>query len=170
MTPNEIQRMLKRLDEEITGHRQQIAMHQVEIARLEDSRRVFMSLAEADQHRTNGHAQDTTPTLANGSHAKPVLIVRKTTQDTPPPAEPAPRKKGKRDNSKRAAWRAKIIEYFKDPQAEPAKVGEIANYFGVTGGWKAKEHKDLANALFYLAQAGTLHKDSEGRYSAPTRQ
>ena len=91
------QATIRRLDEEITGRRQQIAALQVEIARLEDSRRVFMSLMEADQHATETRAQRAEgppPGLSNGSHGKPMLIVRKTTQDEPQAAqEKAPRKK-----------------------------------------------------------------------------
>lgn len=42
---------LKRIDDEIVQRRQNIAYHQVEIARLEDTRRVLMGLAEEDIER-----------------------------------------------------------------------------------------------------------------------
>lgn len=171
MTPNEVSKMLKRIDDEITSHRQQIAAHQVHIARLEDSRRVFMGLAEADQMAAQGAPVEATPALSNGSHGKPMLIVRKTTQDTPPPAEkPAKKPRKSKDGSKRAAWRERVKKFFDEPDTEPMKAAELANYFGLAAGSKDKDRKDLANALYYMAQAGTLQKDGEGRYFAPTRQ
>lgn len=171
MTPNEAQKLLKRFDDEITSHRQQIAAHQVHIARLEDSRRLIMGLAEADQMHAQAEPVGT-PALSNGSHAKPMLIVRKTTQDTPPPVEKAPRKgpRKSKDGSKRAAWRERVKKFFDEPDTEPMKAAELANYFGLAASSKDKDRKDLANALYYMAQAGTLQKDGEGRYFAPTRQ
>jgi hypothetical protein len=169
------QSTIRRLDEEITERRQRIAALQVEIARLEDSRRVFMSLMEADQHaaETRAHrAEGPPPGLTNGSHAKPMLIVRKTTQDSPPPAaEKKVRKPRKsQDGSKRAAWREKLLKFFGEPDTEPMTMGEIANFFGVPPGAKSVPRKDLANAIYYMQKAGTLQKDGEGRYFTPTRQ
>lgn len=163
---NHNQQLLKRIDDEITGHRQQIAAHQVHIARLEDTRRVLQGLAEADMEAKT--VAGTTPALERGQNGKPVLIVRKMTEDAPPAA--VKKTKRKRDNSKRAGWRKRLGEFFQDPTAEPMKAAELANYFGLAPGSKNVERKDLANALYYMAKAGTLQQDGEGRYFAPTRQ
>lgn len=162
------QATLKRIDDEITQHRQQIAAHQVHIARLEDTRRVLMGLVEEDQTAAQARREGPPPTLTNGSHAKPMLIVRKTTQDAPP-AEKG-KKKRTRDNSKRAQWRERVKAFFAEGDTEPMKAAELANYFGLAAGSKDKDRKDLQNALYYMAQAGALVKDDEGRYFAPTRQ
>lgn len=90
--------MLRRIDEEITGHRQEIAARQVAIARLEDSRRVLMGLAEGDQIKAEMARAERVgaPAQING-HAQPMLIVRRvgSGDEGPPPA--SPKKKKPRD-------------------------------------------------------------------------
>src|SRR5207249_2226922 len=84
----DIQSTLRRLDEEIVGHKQQIARSQVEIARLQDTRMVLMRLAEDDIAHAEAERAERAGMIA-GEHAKPVLIVRKTTE------EPKEQPKGK---------------------------------------------------------------------------
>jgi hypothetical protein len=74
---------LRKIDDEIREHRQHIALHQVEIARLEDARRVMIGLAEKDEAKANGQ-----PVLA--ADEKPLLIMRdaKPAPAVAPPAEP----------------------------------------------------------------------------------
>lgn len=69
---------LRKLDDEIREHRQHIALHQVEIARLEDARRVMIGLAEKDEAKANG-------TAALPASEKPLLIMREAR--TAPPAD-----------------------------------------------------------------------------------
>lgn len=64
---------LQRIDQEITQHRQAIAVHQVEIGRLEEARRVLIAieekdagLAESHLERINGHAGE-----------RPMIIARR---------------------------------------------------------------------------------------------
>src|SRR5688572_14989607 len=70
----DISATLRRIDEEITGWRQQIARARNEIGRLEETRLTILGLAEADQaaHHAGG------PALLPGSAAHPQLIVRRT--------------------------------------------------------------------------------------------
>lgn len=164
------QATLRRLDGEITQRRQQIAALQVEIARLEDTRRVLMSLDEADQMAAHSRHEPPPSTLMNGSHAKPVLIVRKTTEDSPPAEKgPTGRKKERkpRNMSARAGWREKVKALLDEADAEPMTASELGNYFGIPIG---KARKDLQNALYYLQKSNDVHRDDEGRYSRPTRQ
>lgn len=64
---------LLRIDREITEHRQAIAIHQVEIGRLEDARRVMLGIAEKDQ----GVAPATHVDRLNGNGGEaPVIVAR----------------------------------------------------------------------------------------------
>lgn len=72
----DVQATLRRIDEEITGHHQQIARHRVEIARLQETRLVLMGIAEGDMAAAERASQQRVHTI-NGAHARPVLIVRK---------------------------------------------------------------------------------------------
>ena len=169
---NETTKMLRRIDDEITDHRQQIAAHQVHIARLEDTRRVLQGLAEQDEaHRHHQTPAGASPTLMNGSHAKPVLIVRKVTQDEPQ-AAPKGKDKGKtrapRGTSARAVMRDRVAALLSEPDAEPMTATEIGNYFGLAN--KDGARKDLQNALWYMRQAHMVLRDDEGRYSKPVQQ
>lgn len=160
------QTTLKRIDDEITERRQRIAAWQVEIARLEDTRRVLMGLAEADQMAHAARHEPTPSVLGNGSHGKPMLIVRRTTEDAPP-AKAQKKQRKTRDMSARATWRSKVKALLAEPGAEPMTAGELGNYFGLPIG---KGRKDLQNALYYLKKEGDLHVDDAGRYSQPTQQ
>lgn len=73
----DINSTLRRIDEEIVGHKQRIAYSQVEIARLQDTRQVLARLVEDDQHAEQMNRLERLGVTA-GEHAKPVLIVRKT--------------------------------------------------------------------------------------------
>jgi hypothetical protein len=73
----DINATLRRLDEEILGHKQRIAFSQVEIARLQDTRQVLMRLVEDDQRAEQQAKLERVGVLA-GAHAKPELIVRMT--------------------------------------------------------------------------------------------
>jgi len=72
----DIQATLKRIDEQITGHHQTIARVRVEIAKLQEARLTLMGLAEEDIAAA-GYAREERQGVINGSHAKPMLIVRK---------------------------------------------------------------------------------------------
>ena len=67
---------LRRIDEQITGYNQQIARARVEIARLQETRLVLSGLAEEDVILAEQAKQEARGVI-NGSHARPVLIVRK---------------------------------------------------------------------------------------------
>lgn len=74
----DFQATIRRLDEEIQGRKQKIAMHQVEIARLQDTRNVLMGIAESDiAHADAARAERVAAIGMEGAHAKPQLIVRK---------------------------------------------------------------------------------------------
>jgi hypothetical protein len=112
---------LRRIDQEITGHRQQIARLQVEIARLEDARLVISALAERDQMGP-GIVE---PPLLAGSQG-PLLVVRKAHSGVE--EGPAPKQKHKRETiaprshkgvkrsdavAQGKAFRAAIMELFR---------------------------------------------------------
>lgn len=59
---------LKKLDQEITSHRQQIALHQLEIAKIEDARRVIVGIEE----REAGHFGPD-----HGLNGEPIVIARR---------------------------------------------------------------------------------------------
>lgn len=59
---------LKKLDAEITSHRQQIALHQLEIAKIEDARRVIVGIEE----REAGHFGPD-----HGLNGEPIVIARR---------------------------------------------------------------------------------------------
>lgn len=59
---------LKKLDDKITSHRQQIALHQLEIAKIEDARRVIVGIEE---HEAGHFGPD------HGVNGEPVLIARR---------------------------------------------------------------------------------------------
>lgn len=66
---------LKKLDAEITSHRQQIALHQLEIAKIEDARRVIVGIEE----REAGHFGPD-----HGLNGEPIVIARRPSVPKPP--------------------------------------------------------------------------------------
>lgn len=144
---------LRRIDEEITSHRRQIAVHQIEIVRLEDARLVISALAEQDQARPAKGDQ----LHINGAQ-RPVLVVRKTAEEEPKPKKPK-KPRSERINDQRSAsyWRDKIIEFMRGREGEPITSNEIGNYHGLPHGDKAR--KPVQNAFYYLRKKGVIRID-----------
>lgn len=174
---------LRRIDEEIVGHKQRIAMSQVEIARLQDTRQVLQRLVEDDQQAASDAKLQRAGTIA-GEHAKPVLIVRKTgTGDEEGTASKA-RKNGtavtmhakvekpsKRRglangwrrgmHSESGDYREKILKTL-DPET-PMTSREIGDYLGLARNEEAR--KAMSNALYQLRVKGLIMRDDQNRYS-----
>lgn len=175
----DVQATLRRIDEEIVGHKQQIAMHQVELVRLQDTRNVLMGLAEADiAHAEASKAERVNARLMAGEHAKPMLIVRPTGsgEDEPPKTVHArvnghkkadkPKKRRARAGSESAAMREKIMKVIDDDT--PMSSREIGDYLGLPRDEMAR--KAMSNALYQLKTKGELIRDGENRYHRPRPQ
>lgn len=181
----DIQTMLRRLDEEITGSRQEIARQQVNIARLEDTRRVLMGLAEADQEAQAHRAADRQHVIP-GSHARPVLVVRKTgtgeaMEDVSPLGVVAsgkrkglprlrPGVKGRKHKvpggTLMSDLRERVLRVV-EPGEEPMSPKDIGNNIGLST--KEEDRKPLWNTLYQMRVKGMLERDSEGRYFRPAQ-
>lgn len=185
----DIQATLRRLDEEIVGHRQQIARHQVEIARLQDTRVLLMGLAEDDiAHAEAAKANRVSALATAGEHAKPVLIVRKTGSGDEDGTESQRRKTGgttlhasvnghatksekpkkKRKpsaGSESGEMRAKIMKIM--DADTPMTSREIGDFLGLPRDETAR--KPMSNALYQLKVKGALIRDAENRYVVPSR-
>jgi hypothetical protein len=166
----DVQATLRRLDEEIVGHKQQIARHQVEIARLQDTRMVLMHLVESDQEAAEAARREERVNLINGQHAKPVLIVRKTGSDEKPKkerdykAEYANRTVKSRKPQKGSVsgeFRNRIMKLM-DGEAEAMTSLEIGDHLGLPRNEEAR--KGMSNALYQLRVKGQLTRDGENRY------
>jgi hypothetical protein len=183
----DVSSMLRRLDEEITGHKQRIAFSQVEIARLQDTRQVLMRLAEDDQHAEEQNKLERLR-IINGAHAKPELIVRRTGTGE---EEAKPKKKDAPDDKKAAEKRAKDAERHRlkrlakgsrpKPSGEgasgqmreavlrvvdaetPMNSREIALHLGIKG-----NDQLLYNALYQLRKSGLLTRGEDKRYLRPS--
>lgn len=159
----DIHHTLTRIDREITERRQQIAYQQVEIARLEDTRRVLMGLAEADMARPESE-----PTAQiNGANARPVLIVRRTgTGDEEGTASHAAKtgQKPKKPGSEMSRIRKRILALLTDAP-EPMTSREIGDHLGIARG--ETHRKAMNNALYQLRVTKILSRDPEKRYSLP---
>jgi predicted phage tail protein len=169
--------MLRRIDEEITQHNQEIAARQVAIMRLQDSRRVLMGLAEGDQIKAEMARAERAgaPAQING-HAQPMLIVRRTGSgdEGPPPAEKKQRAKnrtGKRQYTSSheygggAALRERVVELVK--KTGPIIGREIGNRLNIPKG--AESRQPLSNALYELKRQGVLERDESKLYSLARR-
>lgn len=182
----DVQATLRRIDEEITGHTQQIARHRVEIARLQETRLVLMNLAEGDIVAAHATREERAGVI-NGAHAKPMLIVRKVgTGDEEGTASKALKegrdysaeyarrglnkagnkrglktKGNKRDGSARALYRERVLATLKDGEAMTGT--ELGDYFGLPR--TSKERKPLQNALYYMQISGLVHRDAGKRFS-----
>lgn len=172
----DVQATLRRIDEEIVGHKQQIAMHQVELVRLQDTRNVLMGLAEADiAHAEASKAERAEARLTAGEHAKPVLIVRKvgSGEDGPPKTIHArangetkvdkPKKRRRQKASASGDMRAKIMEVV--DSETPMSSREIGDHLGLPRNETAR--KAMSNALYQLKVKGDLVRDGEHRYVRP---
>jgi hypothetical protein len=187
--------MLRRIDEEITGHRQEIAGRQVAIARLEDSRKVLMGLAEGDMIKAEMAKAERVgaPAQING-HAQPMLIVRRvgSGDEGPPPKAKKPRNYererelakarlgGREAGTEPPAKTRKKREYtsataYGGGEALRAKVAALV---AKTGPIKSAEignrlgmptgldnRQPLANALYELKRRGVLQRDESKLYS-----
>lgn len=174
---------LRRIDEEIVGHKQQIARSQVEIMRLQDTRQVLARLVEDDQHAEQAAKMERLGVLA-GAHAKPELIVRMTgsggedgSASKAAKAGTTMHAKAKRDYkvdsakygrrkkpSVSGAIREKIMAMM-DAET-PMASREIGDYLGLPREETAR--KDMSNALYRLRLNGQLVRDDENRYQLPS--
>jgi hypothetical protein len=168
---------LRRIDQEIDHRRQQIAIQQVEIARLEDSRKTLMRLADDDIAAAQ-MAREQQQSLGRSSSAKPLLIVRQTTEDEAPLGIVAsgkrkglPRKRRARGGQKMARGssssgklRDLILATIK-PGDEPIGSTDLADQLGLAEGQEAR--KPMQNALYVLRTTGKLLRDSDLRYYRP---
>ena len=173
----DVQGYLKRLDAEITMHRQQIAMHQVEIARIEDARRVVMGIAESDAHPAHPAGE---PLLVNGSHAKPVLIVRKSTEAFPEEPPPKLNKSGDRRGMNQPKHRSKKVVEWPAPKMRTTVMATLRNKGPLTTGelraeiglgqlnQRSPPVKALYNALGKLRKLNRIVQDDATQaYSLP---
>lgn len=165
---------LRRIDQEIDTQRKEILVRQALITQLEDSRKLFMGMVEADLTATQAPRQQQ---LAAGSMAKPVLIMRPMTEepDAPKgivasgkrkglPRLRAPRGGTKVDRKALPAMRKRILEFIQ-PGDEPIASSELANNMGLPMGEVAR--KGMHNALFNMRTKGLLLRDDAGRYYRP---
>ena len=171
---------LRRIDEEIVGHRQTIARSQVEIMRLQDTRQVLARLVEDDQHAEQ-QAKLERAGVIEGAHAKPVLIVRQTgTGGEDGSASKAAKagttmhaktkrdykvdsaKYGKRSKpSESGDYRKKIRETLAPDEAMTSR--EIGDYLGLPRDEAAR--KAMSNALYQMRVKGDIVRDDHSRYS-----
>lgn len=168
--------ILKRIDAEIDQRRREIAVHQLEIYRLEESRQVFMKMVEDDMEaaqRTDGHH----PTLGNGH--KPVLIARKVGTAELLEADEAevgelitkgnrkglPRLRSR--TFKRGEMRQRILALL-EPGDEPMTPKEIGNNLGLSAAEEVR--KPLWNVLWVMTKNGQLQRDADKRYYRPRPQ
>ena len=157
----DIQATLRRLDEEITSNRQQIAALQVGIMRLEDTRRVLMGISEADAFAAERRASGI-DLLTPGSTAQPQLIVRKIGSDKP--RKPGSGKRGGRGGTNEAGEAREAI--LKVVGKLPMLPKEIGTAIGLPKG-ENKARKTMWNAIYHLHRTKTLHRTAEGRYFRP---
>jgi len=185
---------LRRIDEEILGHKQRIAFSQVEIARLQDTRQVLMRLVEDDQHAEEESKLERLR-IINGAHAKPELIVRRTEVESvpkPDKEEAKPSKKKGRDYAAererakaRDAERHRLARAAKGAKSKPpgentsgrmreavlqvvdAQTPMSSREIANHLGIKANT-QDLYNALYDLRKKGVLTRGEDKRYVRPS--
>jgi len=185
--------MLRRIDEEITGHEQLIARSQVELHRLHTTRRTLMNIAEHDVAVAEAAKHERQGVIA-GAHAKPVLIVRKAgsaeLEERAAKAKAnghdgelnkAGNRRGKtRDYEAERKRRNLRVKAGKNPSvsgelrerilkaldgAEPMVSIEIGDYLGLPRGDVPR--KGMSNALYQLRIGGAVIRDDDKRYSLP---
>jgi len=182
---------LKRIDEEIVSRKQQIAMHQVEIARLQDTRNVLVGLVEDDIAAAEARRMGERAELLAGQGSRPMIVVRKTTEDEQPPPKAAMHarangsvlrderlEKAEAQRLRRAAgsskpkrrgkasasgaMREKIMAIM---DGTPMSSREIGDFLGLPRDEDAR--KSMSNALYQLKVKGELIRDAENRYIRP---
>lgn len=171
---------LKRIDDEIIQRRQNIAYHQVEIARLEDTRKVLMSLAEDDEERAEAARH---PERVEVQPVVQSITVRKIVPGDPPPKTNGNgahlNKSGdmRGMNNPRKKLRAKASEIPQDERQEYLRervlnvlksyghgmdTADIRKALGMQGEWhKSRKVKALYNALSYLRRQGKVVQNPE---------
>jgi hypothetical protein len=175
-TMKDIHATLRRLDEEITFHNQQIAGHRVEIARAQEARLVLMRIAEADMAVEQMARQERVGVI-DGAHARPQLIVRKDTSgEDEAKAKTALREKWRRASQARrdkknglntnsvsvtASFRDRVRNLLKD-KPEGMTQDQMGNFFGLPRGDKIR--KPLANALYQLRRKGEVRRGEDSHY------
>ena len=140
---------LKKLDDKITSHRQQIALHQLEIAKIEDARRVIVGIEE----REAGHFG-----ADHGLNGEPIVIARRpalgdesgaASKAAKYGALPAPAKK-KRDGPGRGLTQ-RVLDFFEAKEGAHA-TAEIREALKLD----ATGTKRLHGTLNMLKTRGTL--------------
>lgn len=173
----DIKSTLTRIDEEITGHEQMIARSQVEIHRLQTTRRTLMAIAESDIQHAEAMRQDDRKVIA-GEHAKPVLIVRKAGSGeleeravkAKANGHAKPEKRHARGGNRKpgapsisGAFKERICKMLSEPGTEPMTSLEIGDYLGLPRA--EKNRKDMSNALYSLRVKGVLLRNDDFGYS-----
>jgi hypothetical protein len=170
----DIHATLRRLDEEITFHNQQIAGHRVEIARAQEARLVLMRIAESDMAMEQMARQERVGVI-DGAHARPELIVRKDTSgEHEEEVKAAMREKWRRAsqarrdkkngvnaNSVTANFRDRVRNLLKD-KPQGMTQDQMADFFGLSRDHKTR--KPLANALYQLRHKGEVRRDDDRHY------
>jgi uncharacterized protein (DUF433 family) len=179
-TMKDIHATLRRLDEEITFHNQQIAGHRVEIARAQEARLVLMRIAEADMAMEQMARQERVGVI-DGAHARPELIVRRDTSgEDEEEAKAALREKWRQASQARrdkkngsnanantntksvtANVRDRVRDLLKD-KPEGMTQDQIADFFGLLRDNKTR--KPLANALYQMRHKGEIRRDEDYHY------
>ena len=167
---------LKRIDEEIVGHKQAIARHQIEIVRLQDTRSVLMHLVEDDIAAAEASRSQERHAILAGQGSKPMIVVRKVTEDeSPPPSKTMHAKngsavktgkpRGKRvpGKSESGDYREKILGLV-DTET-PMSSQEIGDHLGLPRNETAR--KAMSNALYQLRVKGQLLRGEDRRYVRP---
>lgn len=110
--------MLRRIDDEITQHNQEIAARQVAIMRLQDTRKVLMGLAEGDQIAAEEAKLQRGAAQLNG-HSAPMLIVRRIGSGDDEAPAPKKSKNKKPRNYEREREAAAELQRKRDQGAVP---------------------------------------------------
>lgn len=178
---------LKRIDDEIIQRRQNIAYHQVEIARLEDTRKVLMSLAEDDQERAEqarnperlsgpieqtitvrkiGGGEEGPPPKANGGHAPVNKSGNKRGMNNPPGQKIAakPKLTRRKDEDfpleeRLGHMKERVLTVLKS-YGTPMDTNDIRKALGLQKEHhKSRKVKVLYNALYHLRTSGEVIRD-----------
>jgi hypothetical protein len=168
---------LKRIDDEIVHRKQQIAMHQVEIARLQDTRLVLVGLVEEDIATAEAARMERAGVIGHQPQPqRPMIVVRKTAEDEQPPPKAAmhqrtnghatsekPKKPRRAKKSASGDMRSKILAIMDDQTGMTSR--EIGDFLGLPRDDTAR--KPMSNALYQLKVKGELIRDAENRYIRP---
>jgi len=179
-----MQAMLRQIDENIDRRRQHIAVLRVEISELEDSRKTLMRMADDQIAAAEYERQQ--KSLGAGSSAKPMLIVRKTSEEGATDEAPLgivaggkrkglprlrtvhPGKKSRRQRKRQTLeLRDRIFAVIK-PDAPPMPPREISDSLDVPREDEVAR-KAVSNMLYRMRTMGDIQRDGRGSYfrSAP---